>query len=145
MLLPLMIILASLGAAALVLGAVLMLTARGESRDLTAGEVGADIVRHQMRDTGAETPLVEGAVFEGKGGGKAIRASSSFGEVKADLRAGRHRQALPPLLILFGLTGLLVFGSLALLVGLESKLVGGVLLAATVLALGRQVLAFLRA
>ena len=140
-----LIVLAALGAMLLVLGAVLMLSSRGETRDLSAEGVGADVIRRQMRDTGAETPFAEGAAFRGKGGGKEASASSSFAKVKADLRAGRHRLALPPLLVLLGMTGLLVFGSLALLVGLENKLVGGVLLGATLLTLGRQVLAFLRA
>jgi len=139
------IVLAALGLVLVALGGVLLLIASGEARELTAQEVGEDIIRRQTRDTAGESPLFEEAVFEGKGGGTAVAASVSFADVKADWRAGRRRKALPPILILFGFTGLLVFLSLALLVGLDSPLAGAVMLGATVLSLGRMVLAFIRA
>ena len=72
-------------------------------------------------------------------------AEISFGEIKASVRARQWRPVAPFLLAIGGMFGLLLFGSLALLVGLENKLVGAVLLAVVIYACVRTLDAFVRA
>jgi len=139
------IALAAAGLLVTALGGFLMIRNHGRTRALSAEEVGEDIVKRHTRDRPSWEPVAEAAAFKGVGGGRSVEASRSFAEVKADWREGRRDRAAPPLMILFGITALLVFGSLALLVGLESKLAGAVMLAAVILSLGRMLVDFAKA
>jgi hypothetical protein len=139
------LVLAGLGAGLVVGGVAAMLRTSGKTERVSGEEIGEDVVRRQTRDTPEENPLAEAAVFRGEGAGVRRTASTSFGDIKADLRAGNYRRGLPPFLAFVGLIVLLVSGSLALLVGLESPLPGAVMLAAVVLTLGRQVVWFVKA
>ena len=71
-------------------------------------------------------------VFKGRDIKIEGEAETSLSAIKAAVRAGRWREALPGLLLAGGLTGLLLFGALALYTSLESKLLG---LAAVAIAL----------
>ena len=72
-------------------------------------------------------PLAEKSVFAGTGVQVTRDVDVSFGDIKGMLRDRQWRGALPGLLAMAGLFGLIVFGVLALWVKMDDKLVATVI------------------
>jgi len=64
----------------------------------------------------------------------------NFVEMKRGLKRGQWRNTAPILLAIFGFLGLLLFGSLALFVAMEDKLVGSVVAAVAMFAVVRVII-----
>lgn len=84
-------------------------------------------------------------VFKGTGVKAEGSAEMSFKELKRLLAAGELGMALPPAMVAIGLVGTLLFGALALFIGLEDKLIGGLLAALGLFTVIRLVYDFIRA
>lgn len=148
--LTLLIVLAALGFAAAIGGAVWWIVGSGQTRTRSGPEVGAEIMAGLGEADGddegrVEVVSVSGHAFKGQGIKTEGAAETSFGEVKAQMRAGRWREALPPLTAATGILAVVLFGSLALLVGLEDKLIGGILAAVGLYAVARLAYDFVKA
>ena len=110
----------------LLTGFIWMLLRSGRTTYRQGEAVGQEMVAGRMEEDD-ETTLLQHTAFKGKAAVKKTEASTSFGDLKDHIRSGRWSLALPALLTLVGLLGLLVFGSLALWVAMEDKLVGGLI------------------
>jgi hypothetical protein len=77
-------------------------------------------------------------------GGREAQAGGLPG-LKRLVRAGDWRRALPPLLVIVGLLGFMLFGAIALLIGLAQKVTGVILLAVAVFAIAKVALDYARA
>lgn len=137
----LFLVLTGFSLVALVAGVVLMLASRGETRVRRGPQVGAEMMAGE-----ADEETIHGvSAFKGKGIAVEREVRFSFSEIKAQVRAGRWKEVLPALLAMAGLLGLLLFGALALLAGLDNKLVGGLALLVVLYVVARQAIEFARA
>jgi hypothetical protein len=69
----------------------------------------------------------------------------SFGDIKGMMRDRQWRGALPAVLAMIGLFGLVVFGFLALWVKMDDKLIATVIAAVVLFTMGRIAWSFFRA
>jgi len=83
--------------------------------------------------------------FEGEGVAVEKEASLSLAEIKQGLKAGQWRRMLPVLLAIEGFLGLLLFGAVSAWLGIENKLLAGLIAIVALYALVRTVMAFARA
>jgi hypothetical protein len=90
-------------------------------------------------------PLVEKSVFVGTGAKVTRDVDVSFGDIKGMMRDRRWRGALPALLVIGGLFGLIVFGVLALWVKMDDKLIATVIAAVVLFTMARIGWSFFRA
>lgn len=132
-------------AVVLATGFVWIMISSGETRVRNGEQVGAETMASGVDEDDEGLTLREASTFKGEAIGLQREASFSFGEIKALLRARRWRQALPLLLTMGGLAGLLLFGALALMAGLEDRLVGGLALLLVLYTLVRAGIDFVRA
>ncbi len=107
-------------------------------------EVGTEMIAEQM-DRDDEGAVAQRAAFRGKAVAVRTETSVGLGDVKKQIKAGQWRAALPGLLVLAGFIGLLFFGSLALFVAMEDKLVGGLIALVGIFAALRIAIAMARA
>lgn len=138
----LFLVLTGLSAGAMIAGFVLWLTTSGRTRRRSGRAVGAEIMSGQMSDEG-ET-LAGGTVFKGTGVAVTREAELSFAEIKGMIRA-RRPEAIPALLAVGGLLCFVLFGAVALWLGLDDKLVGTVVMLVVLYTVGRIVVGFVRA
>jgi hypothetical protein len=134
----------------LVVGFIWLLTSRGRTTRRSGPEVGAEIMTGMGDDVDAvddeeAIPLVEKAVFVGTGVKVTRDADVSFGDIKGMMRDRQWLGALPALLVIGGLFGLIVFGVLALWVKMDDKLIATVIAAVVLFTMGRIGWSFLRA
>lgn len=120
------IVLSALSVVALIIGFVFVLLAKGETTFREGEEVGLEIMEGEQDDD-SEIPIAEKAVFKGKAKSVGREASISFSEIKSEIRSGNWDQALPILLAVGGLLGLLFFGSIAVFLAIDNKMIGGLL------------------
>ncbi len=142
--------LAILGVLALAAGLAWLLIGSGQTRRRSGREAGAEVMGAVMEADEEETDGVSiliagGQVFRGTGTIVEKEAEVGYGQLKADLRQKRWREALPPLLIMAGMTVFCLFGSLALFVRWEEKLIGALLAAVIWYTLARIWIGFARA
>ena len=132
----------------LIVGFVWLLGSRGQTIRRSGPDVGAEIMTG-MGDDGVDDdeaiPLVEKSVFAGTGAQVRRDAEVSFGDIKGMIRDRQWRGALPALLTIGGLFGLIVFGVLALWVKLDDKLIATLIAAVVLFTMGRIGWSFLRA
>ena len=134
----------------LIVGFIWLLTAQGRTTRRSGRDVGAEIMTG-MGDgiDGVEDdeaiPLVGKSVFAGTGVQVTRDVDVSFRDIKGMLRDRQWRGALPALLAIGGLFGLIVFGVLALWVKMDDKLVATVIAAVVLFTMGRIGWSFLRA
>ncbi len=83
--------------------------------------------------------------FKGKAVAVERKASFSFAEIKQQLMAGEWLQMFPVLLAIGGFLGLFLFGAAAAWLGIENKLLAGLIVIVALYALIRTVSAFARA
>ena len=130
----------------LIVGFIWLLAAQGRTTRRSGRDVGAEIMTG-MGDEDEEDaiPLVEKSVFVGTGVQVTRDVDVSFGDIKGMMRDRQWRGALPALLAMAGLFGLIVFGVLALWVKMDDKLIATVIAAVVLFTMGRIGWSFLRA
>lgn len=128
----------------LLVGFVWVLVQRGDTTHTRGEEVGREIAAERMEEDD-ETTLAQATAFRGQAVSVRTEATVSFGEIKSQVRSGQWRQALPALLAMGGLLGLILFGSLAILVAMDDKLIGGFVALVGVFATLRVLFALIRA
>lgn len=144
--LMLFIVLSAVSLVAMVVGIVWTVAVGGQVQTRTGSDASADVIDRQMVDREEQAHAVaRRTYFKGKAVAVQGEAEVSFDEVKALIRAGHWRYAAPVLLLIGSLFGLFLFGALAILVGVENKLVGGVALAIALYAILRTLIGFARA
>ena len=137
--------LAVLSLIVLIVGFIWLLTAHGRTTRRSGPDVGAEIMTGLGDGDEDAIPLVEKSVFVGTGAQVTRDADVSFGDIKGMLRDRQWRAALPALLAMAGLFGLIVFGVLALWVKMDDKLIATVIAAVVLFTMGRIGWSFLRA
>lgn len=142
--LSLLIVLSAFCVLLLLIGFVWLLLARGQTTRRQGKEVGREMAARRMEEDG-DVILRQKGAFRGKAAEVKTEASISFGDIKTLVRSGRWEEALPGLLALAGFLGLLLFGSLAILLALEDKVVGGLVALAGLLTALRLFIGFVRA
>lgn len=83
--------------------------------------------------------------YVGKAKSDGEGATINFGQLKKAVKKGDWRNTLPLLLAIFGFLGLLLFGSLALYVALENKLLGSVVAAVAIFSVVRVAIRMIQA
>jgi hypothetical protein len=129
------VLLGSVSFVVLVTGFVWGLIERGQTRRAQGPGVGAEIMAEKMgreTATSGKTPLVQKTGFVGSGWAVEREAEYSWSEIRAAMRGGHIRTVLPALLVCAGMLGFLSCLSLALLLRMDNKIFGGVLLIMTV-------------
>jgi hypothetical protein len=128
----------------LILGAAWLLVSGGQSEKREGPEVGKDIAAELMQGEDDESGF-QATAFKGQAKSVETGVSYSFREIKEELRAGRWNTAAPLLMAVGGFLGLLVFGSLALLVALDDKLVGALIAVTAIFTVLRVIVGMVRA
>jgi hypothetical protein len=137
--------LTGLSVLALIVGTIWTAVGFGQTRRRSGPEVGAEIMAERMaRDSEGHT-RPQHVFFKGKATAVEKEASFSFAEIKQQLRAGQWLQMLPVLLAIGGFLGLFLFGSVAAWLGIENKLLAGLIAIVALYALVRAVIALVRA
>jgi hypothetical protein len=131
----------------LIVGFIWLLTAQGRTTRRSGPDVGAELMTGMGDDVVDDEaiPLVEKSVFVGTGVKVTRDVDVSFGDIKALLRNRQWRGALPALLVIGGLFGLMMFGVLALWVKMDDKLIATVIAAVVLFTMARIGWSFLRA
>jgi hypothetical protein len=143
----LFLVLAGLSLILLVIGSIWMLSDQGQTTRRSGRDVGAEIMGGLGNDDPVEEgiPLVEKSVFVGKGVEVTREAGISFTEIKQLVRERQWRAALPPLLGIVGMFGLIIFGVLALWWKMDDKLIATLIAAIALSAMARIGWSFIRA
>jgi len=144
-----LLVLTILGGVALIAGFAWLLASSGQTRRRSGPEVGAEVFGAlsdgDLEDEKVTIPLAERTVFRGTGIKVERETELSYAEIKAALRERRWRQALPALLVIGGMSALLAFGSLTLLVRWDDRFVGVLIVALVFYTLIRIWIGFIRA
>ena len=130
----------------LIVGFIWLLVAQGRTTRRSGRDAGAEIMTGMGdEDEEGAIPLVEKSVFVGTGVQVTRDVDVSFGDIKGMLRERQWRGALPALLVIVGLFGLVVFGVLALWLKMDDKLIATIIVAVVLFTMGRIGWGFLRA
>jgi len=130
----------------LIVGFILLMTSRGETTRRSGREVGAEIMGSlgEEETEGVSIPVLEKSVFVGTGVEVSREVEMSYAEVKQLVRDRRWRAALPPLLVIGGMFGMVIFGVLALWLKLDDKLIATLIAAVVLFTMGKIALGFIR-
>jgi len=130
----------------LIVGFILLMTSRGETTRRSGREVGAEIMGSlgEEETEGVSIPVLEKSVFVGTGVSVTRETEMSYAEVKQLVRDRRWRAALPPLLVIGGMFGMVIFGVLALWLKLDDKLIATLIAAVVLFTMGKIALGFIR-
>ena len=137
--------LTGLSVVALIVGTVWTAVVFGQTRRRSGPEVGAEIMAERMARDSEGHVRPQYVTFKGKAVAVEREASFSFAEIKQQLMAGQWLDMFPVLLAMGGFLGLFLFGSVAAWLGIENKLVAGLIVFVALYALIRTVSAFVRA
>lgn len=131
----------------LIAGFILLMTTRGETTRRSGREVGAEIMGSlgEEETEGVSIPVLEKSVFVGTGVSVTRETEMSYAEVKQLVRDRRWRAALPPLLLIAGMFGMVIFGVLALWLKMDDKLIATLIAAVVLFTMGKIALGFIRA
>lgn len=136
---------AAISLIALVAGVTWWLAVSGRTTRRSGPDVGAEIMGGAAADDDQPgIALLEKSAFVGQGVKVEREAEVSSAGLKQMLRLRQWRAAIPPLLAMGGLLGLVVFGALALWMKLDSKVLGTAILAIVLFTVARAVLDFVR-
>jgi hypothetical protein len=140
-----LIVLTAISLIVLIVGLVWWLAGSGKTTRRSGPEVGAEI----MGGMGNDDPemgatLLDKSAFAGKGVAVEREAAVSYAEVKRMVRGRQWREALPPVLAIAGLYGLVVFGALALWVAMDDKLVATIIAGVALFTMARIAYDFAR-
>jgi hypothetical protein len=130
---------------ALIIGTVWTAIVFGQTRRRSGPEVGAEIMAERMARDSVGHTKPQYVTFKGKAVAVEKKASFSFAEIKQQLMAGQWLQMFPVLLAIGGFLGLFLFGAAAAWLGMENKLVAGMIVVVALYAVIRMVSAFVRA
>ena len=145
MLFILFLALTGLSVVALIAGTVWSAVVFGQTRRRSGPEVGAEMMAERMaRESGGHVGP-QYVTFKGKAVAVEREASFSFAEIKQQLMAGQWLDMFPVLLAMGGFLGLFLFGAVAAWLGIENKLVAGLIVIVALYALIRTVSAIIRA
>ncbi len=128
----------------LIVGAAWLLGSGGQSERREGAEVGEEIAAELLQDEDDES-IYQATAFKGQAKSVETGVSYSFREIKEEVRAGRWKTAAPLLMAVGGFLGLLLFGSLALLVALDDKLVGALIAGIAIFTVMRVMVGMVRA
>ena len=141
----LFLVLTGLSVVDLIAGTVWTAVAFGQTRRRSGPEVGAEMTAGRMaRGTEGHT-RPQYVYFAGEGAAVEKEASLSLAEIKQGLKAGQWGRMVPVLLAIEGFLGLLIFGAATAWVGIENRLLAGLVVVVALYALVRTVIAFARA
>jgi hypothetical protein len=131
----------------LIVGFIWLLVSRGRTTRRSGPDVGAEIMNGMGNEIDDEVviPVFEKSVFAGTGAQVTRDVDVSFGDIKGMLRDRQGRGALPALLVMGGLFGLVIFGVLALWVKMDDKLIATAIAAVVLVTMARIGWSFLRA
>ncbi len=116
----------------LVLGFVSSLVERGKTTTRAGSAVGSELMAEKTARDGEDASHAAStgwAFFRGKGWAVERQVAYSYAEIRQRFREGGIRPVLPALLVAIGMLGSTFFLALTLLVALDNKLVGLVMLA----------------
>jgi hypothetical protein len=130
------LVLAILGLILLVIGAAWLLAGGGQTTRTSGRAAGAEVMGG-IGDAGEGTPGAGKSFFVGKGVKVSRSVEISYADLKRLMRDGQWRAALPYLLAMAGLFGLIVFGVLALWLTLDDKLVATLIAGVVLFTMGR--------
>jgi hypothetical protein len=139
------LILTGLSLLILIGGIVWTVVVSGETRRRSGPEVGAEMMGQRMARDAEGRIVAQRAFFKGKAVEVESTASFSFAEIKEGMMGGQWGQVLPILLAIAGFLGLFLFGSLSAWLGIEDKLIGGLIVIVAFYAIIRTLIAFARA
>jgi hypothetical protein len=117
------LVLAILSLILLVIGTIWLLAGRGQTTRRSGRDVGAELMGSIGSEDGEGVPVAEKSVFVGKGVQVSRSVEIPYAEIKQLISDRQWRAALPVLLAMAGLFGLIVFGVLALWFRMDDKLV----------------------
>jgi hypothetical protein len=137
--------LTGLSVMALIVGTAWTAVVFGQTRRRSGPEVGAEMQAERMARDSVGHLEPQHVFFKGKAVAVERKANLSFAEIKQQLMAGEWLQMFPVLLAMGGLLGLFLFGSAAAWLGIENKLVAGLIAIVALYAIIRTVSAFARA
>jgi hypothetical protein len=137
--------LTGLSVVTLIVGTVWTAVFFGQTRQCSGPEVGAEMMAERMARDSEGHVKPQHVFFKGKAVAVEREASFSFAEIKQQLMAGQWLDMFPVLLAIGGFLGLFLFGSVAAWLGIENKLVAGLIVIVALYALIRTVSAFVRA
>jgi hypothetical protein len=129
----------------LIVGAAWMLVGRGQTTRRSGRDVGAEIMGGLGNDLEEGISLVEKSVFVGKGTKVTREGEISFTEIKQLVRDRQWHAALPVLLAMAGMFGLIVFGALALWWKMDDKLIATLIAGVALFTMARIGWSFIRA
>jgi hypothetical protein len=129
----------------LIAGTIWTAVAFGRTRRRSGSEVGAEIIAERMARGSEGHTRPQYVLFEGEAVSVEKEAGFSLAEIKQRLKAGQWLQMFPVLLAIGGFLGLLFFGAVAAWLGIENKLLAGLIVVTALYALVRTVIAFARA
>ena len=137
--------LTGLSVVALIAGTVWSAVVFGQTRRRSGPEVGAEMQAERMARDSEGQVGPQHVFFKGKAVAVERKASLSFAEIKQQLMAGEWLQMFPVLLAMGGFLGLFLFGAAATWLGIENKLLAGLVAIVALYAVIRMVSAFIRA
>jgi hypothetical protein len=137
--------LTGLSVVTLIVGTVWTAVVFGQTRRRSGPEVGAEMMAERMARDSEGQVGPQYVFFKGKAVAAERKASFSFAEIKQQLMAGEWLQMFPVLLAIGGFLGLFLFGAAAAWLGIENKLLAGLIVIVALYALIRTVSAFARA
>jgi hypothetical protein len=141
----LFLVLTGLSVVDLIAGTIWTAVAFGQTWRRSGPEVGEEVVAEQMARGSEGHAGPQHVFFEGEAVSVEKEVSLSLSEIKQRLKAGQWQQTLPVLLAIEGFVGLLVFGAVTAWLGLENRLLAGLIVVVALYALVRTVMAFARA
>jgi len=129
----------------LIIGTIWTAVAFGQTRQRSGPEVGAEMTAERMARGMEGHTRPQYVYFEGEAVSVEKEASLSLSDIKHGLKAGQWRRMLPVLLAIEGFVGLLLFGAVSAWLGIENRLLVGLVAIVALYALVRTVIAFARA
>ncbi|HZR81777.1 MAG TPA: hypothetical protein VFD92_11820 [Candidatus Binatia bacterium] len=128
-------------------GGLAMLRASGRVERRSGPEVGRAVVEQSMAEPPQPGELASArrTAFRGKAASVEAETSLDMAEFKRLLLARRWSRVLPSLLMIAGMLGFMIFGAVALLIALDQKLTGALMLLVALYAVVRIARDFARA
>jgi hypothetical protein len=143
---PALLVLVCLSLLAMLAGGIAMIRQTGRTRRRTGDEVGAEVfAEQQARESEPTDASVQASRFRGKAAAVEGEASIGMKEFKQLIQTRQWRRVLPSLCMILGLLCFMLFGATALLVALEQKATGILMLAVALYAVGRIAFDYIRA
>jgi len=125
-------------------GVIWLLASGAEHDEREVQNAGEEITADMLQDEDGE-PIFEKTAHKSSAKGVESKVSYSFRDIKGEMKAGQWHTATPLLMAVGGFLGLLLFGSLVLLVAIDNKLLGSVITIVALATVARVIVAMIRA